>query len=55
MFKVSNEDTGTMSLTSFWSLLLTLIYYLYLTSFSTASIIDFEQVNIVCWVGIRKM
>ena len=31
MFKVNNEDTGTMSLTSFWSLLLTLLLLLLLT------------------------
>ena len=44
MFKVNNKNTRTMSLTSFWWIYCYL--WTYFITFSSASIVDFEQVNV---------
>ena len=49
MFKVNNKNTRTMSMTSFWCFYCYL--WTYFTPFSSASIVNFEQVN-VSWVRI---
>ena len=51
MFKVNNKNTRTMSLTPFGCFYCWL--WTYFTLFSSASIVDFEQVNI-SWVFFNK-
>ena len=46
MFKVNNKDTRATSVASFWFLLTLNIF---LTLFSSVSIVNFEQVN--RWLG----
>ena len=52
MFTVNNKNTRPTSMTSFWCFYCW--FWTYLVPFSSASIIDFEQVNIswdrLCWI-----